>query len=152
MIAGNYYVQNHNSGVKHNVHRFFSVSSPGDVSTTCGLRVRLRDEQYGKPKRAFPENITCKRCRQSLGLDVLEKPGICEEEEECSTVMDGTNVFYEVRMKDGSHELVFDVMSAQEAADQVLASFDISPNEIECIHKIGVLKIIFPTTTVKFEE
>jgi hypothetical protein len=55
-------------------------------------------------------------------------------------------------MKDGSHELVYDVMSAQEAADQVLASFDISPSEIECIHKIGVLKVIHPTQTISFVE
>jgi hypothetical protein len=150
MIAGNYYIKNHDSGVVHNVHRFPHGPAKGAVITTCGLNIGPWEEQYGKAQRAFPENITCKRCRKSLGLDVLEKPGICEEE--CSTVMDGKDVFYEVRMKDGSHEIVYDVMSAQEAADQVLASFDISPNEIECIHKIGVLKVIFPTTTVSFIE
>jgi len=132
-------------------------SSSGSWWTKCGCQLRKGDENYSEHDYDVRFVINCKRCRKALGMSLLDSPkvvdpGVSPVIERDETVMDGKDVYYEVRMKDGSHELVYDVMSAQEAADQVLASFDISPSEIECIHKIGVLKVIHPTQTISFVE
>lgn len=142
-------------GVVHGIN----LERRNSVETQCGHEL---DTLYGVPGyrklRVHEETrVTCKKCLKSMATmpvhdDYRSAFDRLKGEEEHSTVMDGKDIFYEVRMKDGSHEVIYDVMSAQEAADRVIESFDISLSEIECIHKIGVLKAIFPTTTVSFVE
>ena len=129
--------------------------------TKCGCQLRKGDENYSEHDYDVRFVINCKRCRKALGMSPLDSklwktspldPGVSPIIESDKTVMGGKDVFYEIRMKDGTHEFMYDCVSAQEAAEIMSGNMGIPLSDIECIHKLEVVKIIKPTVSITFEE
>jgi carbonic anhydrase/acetyltransferase-like protein (isoleucine patch superfamily) len=163
------------------VHAAVKTNYASVMMTECGLKLHKTDENYSEhdhDERFIGSVVNCKRCRKSLGLDnkpVTDKMGerfmdkiqnfnkhqaemsrLCEENEHSEKPVESQDAYYEVMLKDGETITLerhhTGVESAQEAAVECGLLFGTAMDEIKCIRRVRVEKVIFPTVKITFED
>jgi hypothetical protein len=139
-------MRNIGTGIVH------ALKHPGAMYSICHCGHEIGAENAVNYERVLRSDarVTCERCLAALGepLGPTFDPGVSP----VITPGKSQDVYYEVKLKDGSYETITDVESAQEAAVECGNLFGTALDEIECIHRIRLEEVIFPSVNIRFEE